>query len=240
MGHDLEAPFEDGKPNWAALYRARSADVSEFRPVLTGDVFDNVSLEGPTGNPRARSVLVLQHPCSMRVDGVQLANKLLVAELTNRRPLAEAEWLGNFSLMPLPDLRPEVTSAKRDQAASFDKLHTIKAAELVERVVSLSPFGINILLQRWVHFSSRVVVPTWQLQETTEGEFEEADLIEDWCIERSHLDLETATRECVDWLRDPTKSPTRQQSLREPQQRAKVRADMRAEIRRLRGTATKK
>ena len=70
--------------------------------------------------------------------------------------------------------------------------------------------------------------------------FEEADLIEDWCIERSHLDLETATRECVDWLRDPTKSPTRQQSLREPQQRAKVRADMRAEIRRLRGTATKK
>ena len=102
MGHDLEAPFENGKPNWAALYRARGSELSEHRPVFTGDVFDGVSVDGPTGVRRTRSVLVLQHPCSMRVDGIQLAHRLLVAEVSNRKPLAEHEWLGNFSVMPLP------------------------------------------------------------------------------------------------------------------------------------------
>lgn len=234
MGHDLEAPFEDGKPNWAALYRARGSEVSEQRPVFTGDVFDGVPLEGRTGSLRARSVLVLQHPCSMRVDGVQLADRLLVAEVLNRRPLDEAEWLGHFNLMPLPELRPDAVSAKHDQAADFARLHTVKATELTNRVACLSPVGINLLLQRWVHFGSRVVVPTWQLQETSEGEYEEADLIEDWCLERNQRDLQQATKECVDWLRDPYVIPTRQASLRDPQRRAPVRAEMRTEIRRLR------
>lgn len=234
MSHDLEAPFEGGKPNWAALYRARGSEVLAERPVFTGDVFDGIQLEGPSGDLRTRSVLVLQHPCSMRVDGVQLAHRLLVAEVRNRRPLDEGEWLGNFSVMPLPELRPDVSSARRDQAADFDRLHTVKATELTNRVACLSPVGINLLLQRWVHFSSRVVVPTWQLHETSEGEYEEADLIEDWCLERSDLDPSQATRECVEWLRDSTVSPTRQQSLRDSQRRAPVRAEMRSEIRRLR------
>lgn len=237
MGHDLEAPFHDGNPIWASLYRARGNDVSEFRPVFTGDVYDNVSLEAPTGEIRSRSVLVVQHPCSMRVDGVNLANKLLVAELSNRKPLRQEAWLGNYSLMPLPDLRPNIDSGKRHQAASFDKLHVVSSAALTTRVACLSPVGVNLLLQRWVHFSSRVVVPTWQLQETIEGEYEEADLTEDWCAERDGLDLASAVRECLDWLRDESVRPTRQQRLRQPQQRSSVRAEMRTEIRRLRAEA---
>jgi hypothetical protein len=234
MGHDLEAPFQDGNPTWASLYRAREGDVSEFRPVFTGDVYNNVSLEAPTGEARSRSVLVVQHPCSMRIDGVNLANKLLVAELSNRKPLEQEAWLGNYGLMPLPDLRPNETSGRRHQAASFDNLHVVRSADLRDRIACLSPVGVNLLLQRWVHFSSRVVVPTWQLQETIEGEYEEADLTEDWCTERHGLDLAAAMRECVDWLRDESKGPTRQQRLRQPQQRSSVRAEMRVEIRRLR------
>lgn len=236
MGHDLETPFEGGVPAWASLYRARGEDVMDLRPVFTGDVFDNVPLYDSKGVLRKRTVMVVQHPCSMRVDGVNLANKLLVAEVSNRKPLEEDDWLGNYNLMPLPDLRPGVESGKRHQAASFDKLHMVSSADLTERVACLAPVGLNLLLQRWVHFSSRVVVPTWQFHQTVEGEYEEADIIEDWCLGRDGLEPTTATKECVDWLRDPEVEPTRQERLRSPQARSSIRVEMRARIRELRGS----
>lgn len=234
MGHDLETPFEAGKPVPATLYRARGEEVVDLRPVFTGDVYDNVSVEGPTVETRSRTVIVLQHPCAMRVDGVNLASKLLVAEVGNRKPLAEDAWRGNYGVMPLPDLRPDVESARRHQAASFDKLHLVKAEDLVERVACLSPVGVNLLLQRWLHHSSRLVVPTWQLHETIEGEYEEADLVEDWCLERDATDPIVAAKECVDWLREENQEPTRQRRLKDAQHRSPIRAEMRAELRRLR------
>lgn len=237
MGHDLEAPFEAGKPASARLYRARGEEVVSERPVFTGDVYDNVPLRGPTGEVRARAVMVLQHPCAMRVDGVSLAPKLLVAEVGNRRPLTVEAWQGNYSVMPLPDLRPDVDTGKRHQAASFDKLELVATGELTQRIASLSPFGVNLLLQRWVHYSSRVVVPTWQLHQTIEGEYEESDLIEDWCLDRDGVDLALASKECVEWLRDDAHQPTRQQRLKDAQERSSIRTEMRAELRRLRDQA---
>lgn len=234
MGHDLEAPFEAEKLASATLYRARGQEVVDVRPVFTGDVYDNVPLEGPNGDPRSRTVLVLQHPCAMRVDGVNLAGKLLVAEVGNRAPLGEEAWQGNYTVMPLPDLRPDVTTGRRHQAANFDKLHLVKPVDLVDRVACLSPVGVNLLLQRWIHHSSRFVVPSWQLHQTIEGEYEEADLVEDWCLERGGPDPLAAAKECVDWLRDTTQEPTRQELLKEPQRRSPIRSEMRAELRRLR------
>ncbi len=181
--------------------------------------------------------MVLQHPCAMRVDGVNLAGKLLVAEVGNRRPLEEAAWQGNYSVMPLPDLRPGAESARRHQGASFDKLHLTKPEDLVERVACLSPVGVNLLLQRWVHHSSRFVVPTWQLHQTIEGEYEEADLVEDWCLDRDGIDPILAAKECVDWLREETAEATRQERLKHAQQRSSIRTEMRAELRRLRDQA---
>ena len=234
MGHDLEAPFEAGKPASARLYRARGGEVVSERPVFTGDVYDNVPLLGPTGEVRARAVMVLQHPCAMRVDGVGLAPKLLVAEVGNRRPLPVEAWQGNFSVMPLPDLRPDIDTGKRHQAASFDRLELVATGQLTQRIATLSPFGVNLLLQRWVHHSSRVVVPTWQLHQTIEGEYEESDLIEDWCLDRDHVDLALASKECVEWLRDDARQPTRQQRLKDAQERSAIRSEMRAQLRRLR------
>lgn len=240
MGHDLEAPFSDGKAAWASLYRARGEDVSDLRPVFTGDVFDDVPIPGSANATRRRTVMVVQHPCAMRTNGVDLAPKLLVAEVGNRKPLEEHEWLGNYSLVPLPDLRPDLKTNKRHQAANFDRLHMVDSADLAVRVASMSPTGVCLLLQRWVHFSSRVVVPTFQLHETIEGEYEEADLIEDWCIDRTieaGVTAAAATAECVAWLRDQARDPTRQALLKEPQRRAGVRAEMRAELRLLRTRA---
>ncbi len=89
MGKDLESPYVGGVPDWDALYRACGDEVSATRPIFTGDVFTGVRLPGSTGRVKARSVVVLQHPCSMRSNGVDLAWHILVAEVTNRKVIEE-------------------------------------------------------------------------------------------------------------------------------------------------------
>lgn len=228
LSRDLESPYVEGVPDWDALYRARGDEVSATRPVFTGDVFTSVQLPGSTGKTKARSVVVLQHPCSMRTNGVDLAWQVLVAEVTNRKEIDEPGWInGNFNLMPLPDLRPEVTSQSQHQAANFDNLYTVAPDLLTSRVASLSPFGVNLLLQRWVHYSSRVVVPTHTFHEQTVAFYEEADLIEEWCDETSSDDLRAETQACLDWLRADRDGTTYQELLKNPQSHSMIRRAMR-------------
>lgn len=234
MAQDLDAPFNGGKPDWASIYRARGAEVSTTRPLFTGDTYEEVTLQGSSGRSSARVVMVVHHPCAMRVDGVDLIDRLLVAEVSRRRVLTEEEWQRNYTLMPLPDLKPDLSSSKRHQAADFARPHLVTPAQLVTRIATLSPFGVNLMLQRWVHYSSRVVVPTETFQEMIVGEYEEADLVEEWCDERMEIDATVATRECVDWLREPSDGATRQMRLRDAQSRSTVRFEMRAAVKQLR------
>ncbi len=228
MRHDLESPYVEGVPDWGALYRARGDEVAATRPIFTGDVFTGVELPGSTGKIKARSVLVLQHPCSMRTNGVDLAWKVLVAEVANRKELGEQSWVGgHFNLMPLPGLRPDIVSQSQHQAANFDNLYTVAPALLTSRIASLSPFGVNILLQRWVHYSSRVVVPTHTFHEQTVAFYEEADLIEEWCDEASSEDLQAATQACLNWLRTDRDGSTYQELLKNPQSHSMIRRAMR-------------
>lgn len=232
MAHDLEAPFVDGKETWDQLYLTREGDVVLERPLFTGDVFDGLELPGKTGNVKSRSVVVVQHPCSMRTDGVTLVPRLLVAEVSPRRPLTEVEWGGYANLMPLPDLRPSRRGSSRQHAAAdFDSLHLVSPGDLTTRVACLSAYGMNLLLQRWVHYSSRVVVPTLTFHEQTLSVYEEADLIEEWCLGSEREGLDAATRECIDWLRDPSVVPTRHAQLRNPQAHSSVWKALRAEKR---------
>jgi putative uncharacterized protein BCG_0388 len=224
----LESPYVEGVPDWGALYRARGDEVAATRPIFTGDVFTGVELPGSTGKIKARSVLVLQHPCSMRTNGVDLAWKVLVAEVANRKELGEQSWVGgHFNLMPLPGLRPDIVSQSQHQAANFDNLYTVAPALLTSRIASLSPFGVNILLQRWVHYSSRVVVPTHTFHEQTVAFYEEADLIEEWCDEASSEDLQAATQACLNWLRTDRDGSTYQELLKNPQSHSMIRRAMR-------------
>ena len=228
MSHDLESPYAEGVPDWDTLYRARGDEVGATRPIFTGDVFTGVQLPGSTGKTKARSVVVLQHPCSMRTNGVDLAWQVLVAEVTNRKEIDEPGWVsGNYNLMPLPDLRPEVTSQSQHQAANFDNLYTVAPDLLTSRVASLSPFGVNLLLQRWVHYSSRVVVPTHTFHEQTVAFYEEADLIEEWCDETSGDDLRVETQACLNWLRADRDGSTYQELLKNPQSHSMIRRAMR-------------
>lgn len=233
MGKNLESPYIGGIPNWDALYRARGDEVSETRPIFTGDVFAGVNLPGSTGLVKARTIIILQHPCSMRTNGVDLAWQVLAAEVTKRKEIMESEWTnGYFNLMPLPALQPDIKSQARHQAANFDDLYLVKPELLVNRIASLSPFGVNLLLQRWVHFSARVIVPTQIFQEQTVAFYEEADLIEDWCDEMNITDVKDQTRACLQWLRGVHNGTTRQELLKNSQTHSTIRREMRAELKR--------
>jgi hypothetical protein len=231
LGNDLESPYVGGVPDWDALYRARGDEATQTRPIFTGDVFTGVQLPGSTGKTKARSVVVLQHPCSMRTNGVDLAWQVLVAEVSNRKEIDEPGWTGgNFNLMPFPDLRPDMTTQARHQAANFDNLYTVAPALLTLRIASLSPFGVNLLLQRWVHYSSRVVVPTRNFQEQTVAFYEEADLIEEWCDEAISDDLRAETQACLAWLRADRDGLTYQELLQNPQSHSTIRRALRQEL----------
>lgn len=230
MGGGLESPHVKGAPQWGALYRARGDEVSQTRPVFTGDVFTGPLLPGPTGNIKTRTVAIIQHPCSMRTDGVELSWQVLVAEVKSRKEISEADWAsGFFNLMPLPDLSPGEAPRTRHRAVDFDNLYTVAPNLLTRRIACLSPFGVNLLLQRWVHYSSRVVVPTHSFQSVTQAFYEEADLIEEWCDEAAG-DLRSEAEACVRWLRADRAGTTYQQMLKDPQTHSMIRKAMRAEL----------
>lgn len=60
----------------ADLYLARGEEVNPNRPIFTGDVFDEVAIaDVQTGG----LAIVVAHPCSFRVGGGQLRDRLLAA-----------------------------------------------------------------------------------------------------------------------------------------------------------------
>ena len=97
MPGQLECPMSGTNIDADLLYYSRGEDNSSYRPVLTGDVYENLLLPGSTGTERNRTVIILQHPCSMRTNGVDLVWHILAAEVTKHKPLTPQEWAGgNF------------------------------------------------------------------------------------------------------------------------------------------------
>lgn len=235
MVNDLEAPCGSDFIDWSRLYRARGVEVVGHRPYFTGDVFESVEVQNPDGSTKRKSVIIVQHPCAMRTNGVDLVAKLLVAELRNHRILSPEEWTGFIKNMPLPDLIPTVTSGRRSQAAFFDELYLVSPERLTSRIACLSQLGVNLLLQRWVSHNSRVVIPTSTYNKVTGGVYEEADLIEEWCDERLTADVSTveASAECMTWLREEVTGVTRQRMLEDEQNRSEIRKQMRSALRSL-------
>lgn len=238
MAHDLEYPGADGVPDWGSLYRARGDEVVRHRPVFTGDVFEKVPVQG-LGVSKTKTVIVLQHPCALRSNGVDLHSRLMVAELRNHKIIFVEDWTGHVGKMPLPESIPAVDTGRRHQAAFFDEPYLVGPDDLAldKRIACLSQTGVNLLLQRWVHHNSRVVVPTATYQEVSSPAYEEADLIEEWCEERveAAIEVQEAAVEAIKWLREDTDSGvTRQRMLEDPQNRSTVRRQMRSALRQFR------
>jgi hypothetical protein len=183
------------------------------------------------------TVMIVQHPCALRSDGVHLNGKLLVAPVATAAVVPASGWTGSFKKMPLPEL-----DGSASFAAVFSEPDVIASSSLAtaRRIACLSQFGVNLLLQRWVHHNSRAIVPSRDYQDVTSAEYEEADLTEDWCDERTldGIELEQATTEAHEWFRSSAgEGPSSwQHLLGDPQQRSAVRRAMRTELKSRRPT----
>jgi hypothetical protein len=215
-----------------SMYLSRGDEVDSYRPVFTGDVWARVADNGALSD----MVIVLQHPCALRVAGTRLMPELLTARITEVRS-ARTLWSTEVvRLMPLPELL--LTDQKF--AADFTHLELVNSDTLAverTRIAVLSMLGVNLLLQRWVHHSSRVTIKTSTYNEQTSGPYNEADLAADWCeqLETNESDPEQLQEDFHDWIRQPwsnESSRTRQSMLDDPQQRPSVRRAMSRELKR--------
>ena len=233
MTHSLEAPGTDEAPEYSSLYRARGDEVVAERPIFTGDVFFGVPV---IGENEPKNVLVLQHPCVIR-RGLVLVPKLLVAEVRPEGVQLPSRWDRVPRQMPLAEL---VVDGLPAHYAGFFVDHQLVRPESLDidrRVACMSQRGVNLLLQRWVHHNSRVIVPTYDYQDVTSPQYEEADIIEEWCIDREgdEVSLDDATGEIDTWLTGDKSSTSPRARLEDPQQRSAVRREVRAYLRTVRG-----
>ena len=207
---------------------ASSGEVEAARPVLTGDVFPSVTVPGVDGEGLA---IVLTHPCSMRVDGVRLTKRLIMVRVAPGEEIRFNRWkTGYFKVMPLPELMGAHYRAR------FDEMGLVESAALptAERVACMTPYGVNLLQQRFIWYLTRFLVPTHRLSEASEAVFEEADMEEEWvahAIEKGK-DPREAAQEFHDWIRYPDElGTTRQDRIKAPQLRAGLRRQMRSHLR---------
>lgn len=208
---ELETPDDP-----ESIYLARDDEVGEHRPTFTGDIY---RLQD------ARLVMVLQHPCALRGRGGNLHPRLLVAPVD--RSSLRSNWANApYATMPLPKL-----IAGNDYSADFVNLEVVESQDLVtcERIAVLSQSGVNLLMQRWVHHSTRLTVPTHRYSDSTIGPFDEADVIEEWVTDRvdSGVDAAAAERECATWLDVKVGDRTRRSMLGDAQHASAVRRDAR-------------
>jgi hypothetical protein len=206
------------------LYLSRDDEVSDFgtRPAFTGDVYRLAS---------GRIVALVQHPCAMR-RGVALAPKLLACEVKVDSSGPPKDWSrGHFKRMYLSDL------AGMSYFVDFEEFDAVTRDELEAgtRIAILSGLGVNLLVQRWLHHNSRVIVPTITINLQTSGPFEEADLTQEACD-----DLLAAGRTIADamtivdhWLDEAggASETSHRDMLADPQQRSSVRASLRRQVR---------
>lgn len=236
----LEAPGADTPADWASVYRARGEDVVGHRPVFTGDIFLQVSVPNEL---ELKDVIVLQHPCAIRTNGITLVPRLLVAEVRPFHKVFPNEWETKyFRHFPLIDFRSEQTQPHH--AAFFVEVHVVPRENLVleRRHCCLSQKGVNLLMQRWVHHNSRAVIETWKFQEVSSPQFEEADMIEEWCTEREFDDVsaDEAAREVGTWLdgKEGEGQPSRRELLLDPQRRSALRQAQRRYLQEIRKPPT--
>ncbi len=230
---EMEAPGTDEAPRWHDLYRARDDEVSVIRPVFSGDVWADVSVPD---SAHPITAMILQHPCSIHQD-VYLRDKLLVAEVVPQSiPILPSKWRNGYARhFPLHLLWGDDHAVAR-----YDLFHTVKKDVLQagRRIACLTQFGVSLMMQRWVYYNTRVIVPTADFTAMTVPQYEETDMIEEWreLREEDGVSTEDSTREIADFLNEkPDGKTSRRDQLKDPSQRSHVRSALRARRRELLG-----
>jgi hypothetical protein len=214
------------------LYLARGEDVNPLRPLFTGDVVADLAIPGVQDGGLAA---IVAHPCSMRGKDARLEPRVLAAAVAGSGKIGRTAWVtGDFGLMPLPDL----LEAGQLFVVRLDDIGKALTADIMAgmRVACLSPFGVNLLQQRFIFRFTRHEVPTYLLQEVSAHVSEEADLLEEWsdtvCAAEASQEQAAASFEA--FIRaDRGGGKTLQGDLRDPQRRSTVRSACRAEAERV-------
>lgn len=156
------------------LYDERGS-VSWCRPLLQGDVYNDVVLPGFGDEPRL--VQVVTHPCAMR-RGPDMNDRITVAPVEPYQLIEGDDWDGHLRVMPLADLHGNGTSFATkfvDVTAAPSELLT-----LGRRIASLSNRGIYVLQQRLVKHYTRFDVPIDVLRKQAAPVLQEAEMQYDW------------------------------------------------------------
>ena len=208
--------------NYDELYLARGTDIAvfRFRPAFTGDVF----------RMGERLVALVQHPCAIR-KGTDLADRRLVTEVATNQGGIPADWAsGSFKRMFLPELLAD------SLVISFDQPDVVQRGQIesAERVAILSSLGVDLLVQRWIHHNSRVVIPTITINALSIGPFDEADLLCDASSEltAAGMGLPEATQRLDRWFSEPDAAGgvSRREMLANAHRRSAVRAALRRQV----------
>ena len=122
--------------------------------VFSGDVWADVSVPD-TADPI--TAMILQHPCWIHQD-VYLRDELLVAEVVPQTsPILPSKWRNGCARhFPLHLLR-----GNDHAVARYDLFHTVKkdALQAGRRIACLTQYGVSLMMQRWVYYNTRVIVP---------------------------------------------------------------------------------
>jgi hypothetical protein len=168
------------------LYLARADEVSPYRPILQGDIFESVTIAG-VETPHSHA-LVIAHPCSMRA-GPLLKPRLQMVPVIRHDGLPFSHWAkGHFGILPLPNLLLDGDH----YAASFEETGMVSTADLMpdRRICCLTEGGLLLLQQRYVHHLTRVVVPPYRLGQVSGPMLTEVELQEDWNTELVYARVE--------------------------------------------------
>jgi len=181
VGHDLESPGTDEEPGWDNLYLYRGDEVVAHRPIFTGDVFAGVTVPG---SAEPKMVSILQHPCVIRA-GIEMVPRLLVGEVMPFDILRPKLWAKQSPrVMPLVKLIP--CAEEENYGVMFVEHHVVASSEFTpeRRIACLRQWGVRLQMQRWIYHNTRLVVPTFELKKVIRPQFEEADIVENFCIDR--------------------------------------------------------
>jgi hypothetical protein len=143
---------------------------------MTGDVFSGATIPGCSDH---EFVMVLAHPCSLRVDGVVLVDRVQMLPVVERaEPIGLGAWQGLYRVMPLPELR----SDERCYVAKLTEFGMVQQQNLGldNRIACLTEEGVCLLQQRFFHNQSRVRVGLDSIHEQSAPNFVEIELWEQW------------------------------------------------------------
>lgn len=159
------------------LYLARNEEVEPYRPILTGDVFTEITIPG-VAIPHELG-MVISHPCNMRV-GDRLRENIQMLPIVEYQDVPLEQWVtgGHARVFLLPDSQ----LLDRPCAARFDETGMVPSQELTHdrRRMCLSERGILLLLQRLVFSLCRADIPIAQFERAVAHVLAEAELLEEW------------------------------------------------------------